>query len=986
MTNSELTIEITRLKQKFQRNNTLRFQDLHQTLDLIQALGDTIQVSGGQDATTTSKGVVKLAGDLGGTADLPTVPGLATKANDNTVLHNSGNEIKNGDLTLNNRLFLPSLTANPGIINEIGVDETGAIVINTSGGAGASGTVTISGTNKTGVSIPKGSAVYISGAQGSKATLALALADPNVTTSSAIGITQNAIANNASGDVVMLGEISNIDTSAFSNGNKVYLSATIPGGLTIIPPTSPNNVVFIGTVTNSHATQGKIIVNVIYTTKLDRLVDVALLSPSDRQVLMYESSSNLWKNKSLNTADITTALGYIPENKLSKGIANGYASLDASGFVPLTQLPPSAIERLIIVANQTARFALTTATVQNGDTVKQTDTNIMYYVKDDTNLSNSTGYEDYKASTAASVPWSGVTGTPTTLAGYNITDAALDSNTIHKTGNETKTGSLTVNSIIRSGGLSTQFLKADGSIDNNAYLSGSRTLDVNGVIQDLNANRSWRTAQADTGILTFAGLTTNTSTTINIGAVTGYVIDNETTPSTPVTNFVNYAGQTNITVTTVGTGTSSYVMLNAGGAISFQNTFPTSAERKAKIWLGKVSHPAGAITIVVNEPDYVTSPLSFSRDLFQAMGPYINKGVTAYPNGANLSINITQGNITGDGINFVNSRTNPNILTMGPATAQVFSIRTQLGGATAGVTTLTPGVYDNAGVITAIGGGSGSSTIQYVFAIPGLGYIIQLGQTVYASLNNAVAALGKENFVTWSNLLNNAIVIGAIVVTKNATQLNDPAQAMFFNADRLGQLAGATSGTTTASLQSAYNNGQLITTSVANGAFTLKRGSATDNDITFNLQGGAGGSAFSITATGNVSAIGTVTSNGFVKAAGTSAQYLMADGSVTTIQNTATVVTGTTYTLLSTDSNKQVIFSSNTPVTITIPLGLPTGFLCEIYQQGTGQLSITVASGGLLRYQVYELPQTESQYSIVGLEGIVNMTDTYKIYGQLQTI
>src|SRR5690554_506156 len=32
------------------------------------------------DATTTVKGVVKLAGDLGGTADLPTVPGLAAKA------------------------------------------------------------------------------------------------------------------------------------------------------------------------------------------------------------------------------------------------------------------------------------------------------------------------------------------------------------------------------------------------------------------------------------------------------------------------------------------------------------------------------------------------------------------------------------------------------------------------------------------------------------------------------------------------------------------------------------------------------------------------------------------------------------------------------------------------------------------------------------------------------------------------------------------
>lgn len=40
------------------------------------------------DATAISKGVVQLAGDLGGTADTPTVPGLATKANAADTIHN----------------------------------------------------------------------------------------------------------------------------------------------------------------------------------------------------------------------------------------------------------------------------------------------------------------------------------------------------------------------------------------------------------------------------------------------------------------------------------------------------------------------------------------------------------------------------------------------------------------------------------------------------------------------------------------------------------------------------------------------------------------------------------------------------------------------------------------------------------------------------------------------------------------------------------
>jgi hypothetical protein len=46
--------------------------------------------SGGTpDATTFSKGVIQLAGDLSGTAASPTVPGLAAKANDASVLHTS---------------------------------------------------------------------------------------------------------------------------------------------------------------------------------------------------------------------------------------------------------------------------------------------------------------------------------------------------------------------------------------------------------------------------------------------------------------------------------------------------------------------------------------------------------------------------------------------------------------------------------------------------------------------------------------------------------------------------------------------------------------------------------------------------------------------------------------------------------------------------------------------------------------------------------
>lgn len=41
----------------------------------------------------------------------------------------------------------------------------------------------------------------------------------------------------------------------------------------------------------------------------------------------------------ITSGQVTTALGYTPENAANKGVANGYASLDAAGKVPSTQLP-----------------------------------------------------------------------------------------------------------------------------------------------------------------------------------------------------------------------------------------------------------------------------------------------------------------------------------------------------------------------------------------------------------------------------------------------------------------------------------------------------------------------------------------------------------------------------------------------------------------------------------------------------------------------
>ena len=49
------------------------------------------------DATASTKGIIQLTGDLSGSASSPTVPGLASKADDSAVIHNSGTETVAGD-------------------------------------------------------------------------------------------------------------------------------------------------------------------------------------------------------------------------------------------------------------------------------------------------------------------------------------------------------------------------------------------------------------------------------------------------------------------------------------------------------------------------------------------------------------------------------------------------------------------------------------------------------------------------------------------------------------------------------------------------------------------------------------------------------------------------------------------------------------------------------------------------------------------------
>lgn len=121
--------------------------------------------------------------------------------------------------------------------------------------------------NSTGSTITKGSVCYISGQTGQIANITLGKADA-LGTAGVVGLANQDIPNNTNGFLVILGGISNVDTSAFTAGDTLYLSAGTAGGITNVSPTSPNYAVRIGFCVYSHATNGKLFVSVrnLYTS------------------------------------------------------------------------------------------------------------------------------------------------------------------------------------------------------------------------------------------------------------------------------------------------------------------------------------------------------------------------------------------------------------------------------------------------------------------------------------------------------------------------------------------------------------------------------------------------------------------------------------------------------------------------------------------------------------------------------------------------
>jgi hypothetical protein len=201
-------------------------------------------------------------------------------------------------------------------------------------------------------------AVKVSGATGQRLSVDYAQADVDLNSADTIGLVTETIAANQEGFIITVGQLLEINTTGslqgetWADGDVLYLSPSTAGRITNIKPTgATGHIVVMGYVEYAHAVHGSIYVKIGNGWELDELHN-CYINPgtlADKNLLAYESSTSLWKNKSASTLGIAelaspTFTGTVtsPAIILSSETASTIASFDASKNIkslPLATYP-----------------------------------------------------------------------------------------------------------------------------------------------------------------------------------------------------------------------------------------------------------------------------------------------------------------------------------------------------------------------------------------------------------------------------------------------------------------------------------------------------------------------------------------------------------------------------------------------------------------------------------------------------------------------
>lgn len=205
-------------------------------------------------------------------------------------------------------------------------------------------------------------AVKVSSAQGQRLAVNLAQANTDNNSADTIGIVAENIDNNQEGFIITFGQLNEINTTGslqgetWTDGDVLYLSPTTAGAITNVKPDgSTGHIVVLGYVEYAHANHGKIFVKVMNGWELDELHNVYINQGTlaNNDALIYESSTQLWKNKT-----IASVLGAIPSYTLNFNFS-AFSPADATTYyVGLNVASPFTTDtniRLLALRNSTLK-------------------------------------------------------------------------------------------------------------------------------------------------------------------------------------------------------------------------------------------------------------------------------------------------------------------------------------------------------------------------------------------------------------------------------------------------------------------------------------------------------------------------------------------------------------------------------------------------------------------------------------------------------
>lgn len=213
--------------------------------------------------------------------------------------------------------FVQSITSTDG---SVVVTGTSTVDLNVA----AAANMVVQVRNATGSTLAKGTVVYITGATGQLPTVSKAQANTDATSAQTLGLISADLPNNTNGSVVVIGTVTDLDTSAYTDGQQLYLSGSVAGGLTATKPSAPTHLVYVAVVEHAHPTQGQLFVKVQNGYELDELHDVQITSPQTGFTLIYDPSTSLWKGARLTAGtgvSITNGNGSITVNATGPSLA-----------------------------------------------------------------------------------------------------------------------------------------------------------------------------------------------------------------------------------------------------------------------------------------------------------------------------------------------------------------------------------------------------------------------------------------------------------------------------------------------------------------------------------------------------------------------------------------------------------------------------------------------------------------------------------------